>query len=198
MIDSILFAPQQGFDAISEGQVRPGHFRGVATIVNKLFNIVQPTNSYFGQKDAAQCVLIKRLVSDLDLDINVCIMDTIREEDGLAMSSRNTYLTDKEREAAVILYKSLTAAQDLFDDTIAAAAEHDDRYRQSTIQTSVLQETVMKNLLSEKLVSNVEYVSVDSKETMRPLDLVDINDGAIISIACRVGKVRLIDNFILQ
>lgn len=169
----------------------------MATIVNKLFNIVQPTNSYFGQKDAAQCVLIKRLVSDLDLDINVCIMDTIREEDGLAMSSRNTYLTDKEREAAVILYKSLTAAQDLFDDTIAAAAEHDDRYRQSTIQTSVLQETVMKNLLSEKLVSNVEYVSVDSKETMRPLDLVDINDGAIISIACRVGKVRLIDNFIL-
>ena len=94
-----------------EGKSRTGHFSGVATIVTKLFNIVQPTNAYFGQKDAVQCVLIKRIVDDLNMDVNVQIMDTIRESDGLAMSSRNAYLLANEREKAPIIYKSLFAAR---------------------------------------------------------------------------------------
>ena len=88
------------FDDIAEGKARPGHFSGVATIVTKLFNTIQPTNAYFGQKDAAQCVLIQRIVEDLDMDVNVNIIDTVREQDGLAMSSRNVYLTPEERKAA--------------------------------------------------------------------------------------------------
>lgn len=188
-IFSIIY--EKGFDEISEGRARPGHFRGVATIVNKLFNIIQPTNVYFGQKDAAQCVLIRRMVHDLDMDINVCVMDTIREKDGLAMSSRNAYLNAEERKAAVILYQSLCAAKNMFDNMVSAT--HGDK----TLSASVLKEKVMEVLTSEKLVSNVQYVSVDSKETMRPLETVSAEEGAIVSIACQVGSVRLIDNFVL-
>ena len=101
----------QGFDDIAEGLSRPGHFKGVATIVTKLFNIVNPTNAYFGQKDAAQCCLIRRIVHDLDMDVNIVVMDTVREPDGLAMSSRNAYLTVEERKAAPVVFRSLVTAR---------------------------------------------------------------------------------------
>lgn len=176
-----------GFDDLREGQARPGHFRGVATVVTKLFNIVQPTNAYFGQKDAAQCVLIQRLVKDLDMDLNIHVMSTIREEDGLAMSSRNAYLNKEERAAAVVLYKSLCAGKEVYESAFAS---------QMPIDAEIIRETVEGRLQKEPLVSRIEYVSVDSKETMQPLKEVGV-DGAIVSIACKVGSVRLIDNFIL-
>lgn len=173
----------QGFDNIPEGKSRQGHFAGVATIVTKLFNIVQPTNAYFGQKDAAQCVLIKRIVEDLDMDLNVCVMDTVREDDGLAMSSRNAYLKPNERAAAPVIYRSLSAAKAIYGE-------------QKSIESSELINIVRNVLNSEPLVSEIQYISVDSKATMQPLEQVS-EEGAIISIACKIGAVRLIDNVVL-
>lgn len=177
----------QGFDDTSEGKSRPGHFRGVATIVTKLLNIVQPTNAYFGQKDATQCVLIRRMVDDLDMNVNVNIGNTVRESDGLAMSSRNAYLTPTERSAAPIVYQSLCAAGDLF--RILKAGE--------SIDSSVLRDAVESVLRSEALVSEIHYVSIDSKSTMKTLEHVNREDGALISLACKLGSVRLIDNILL-
>ena len=181
-------------DILQEGKSRPGHFRGVATIVTKLFNIVQPTNAYFGQKDAAQCCLIRRIVEDLDMDVNVVIMDTIRESDGLAMSSRNAYLTTKERQVAPIVYKSLLAAKELYQQELL---QNNSDTENGTIPSIKLIDKVREVLSSEPLVSSIQYVSVDSKATMYPIDAVNGNDGAVISLACKVGNVRLIDNIIL-
>jgi pantoate--beta-alanine ligase len=175
----------QGFDDTSEGKSRPGHFRGVATIVTKLLNIVQPTNAYFGQKDAAQCVLIRRIVDDLNMDVNVIVADTVRESDGLAMSSRNTYLTPTERLAAPIVYQSLCAAR-----TLVLASD-------AAVESAVVRETAESVLRSEPLISEIQYVSIDNKSTMQSLEQVNREDGALISLACKLGSVRLIDNIII-
>jgi pantoate--beta-alanine ligase len=179
----VTYVDPEGFDDISEGHARPGHFRGVATVVTKLFNIIQPTNAYFGQKDAAQCCLIRRIVEDLNMDLTVNVMDTVRESDGLAMSSRNAYLTAEERKVAPIVYRSLCAAKELYE-------------KEQNIPCSQLRARVEEVLGSEQLVSSIQYISVDSKATMRPLDQVGA-DGAVISLACKVGSVRLIDNIML-
>ena len=179
----------QGFDETREGKSRTGHFSGVATIVTKLFNIVQPTNAYFGQKDAVQCVLIKRIVDDLNMDVNVQIMDTIRESDGLAMSSRNAYLLANEREKAPIIYKSLFAAQEVFDSRLARGMEE--------VDATDLEEVVRSILQTESLISDIQYVAIDDLETMQPLEKVG-SDGCIISLACMLGSVRLIDNIVLR
>ena len=181
-------------DILEEGKSRPGHFRGVATIVTKLFNIVQPTNAYFGQKDAAQCCLIKRVVEDLDMDVNVNIMDTVRERDGLAMSSRNAYLTPEERKVAPIVYRSLLAAKDFYQEELI---QNNSSSNDLSISSKRLIGKVREVLNSEPLVSSIQYISVDSKSTMYPIDDVNRHHGAIISLACKVGSVRLIDNIIL-
>lgn len=178
----------QGFDDIAEGRSRPGHFRGVATIVTKLLNIVQPTNSYFGQKDAAQCVLIRRIVEDLNMDVNVVIKDTIREDDGLAMSSRNAYLTQEERRAAPVVYRSLCSALRLYLEL---------KEEGESISSDEIRALVKGVLLTEPLVSEIQYVSVDSKTTMRPCDRVYQGEGAVVSLAITLGRVRLIDNIVL-
>jgi pantoate--beta-alanine ligase len=180
---NVTYVDCRGFDDIPEGRERPGHFKGVATIVTKLFNIVQPTNAYFGQKDAAQCVLIRRIVDDLNMDVNVIIRDTIREEDGLAMSSRNAYLSESERQAAPVVYRSLMAAKELFS-------------RNPSVTTSDIIETTTMVLKSEPLISEIQYISVDSKETMQPISQ-PTQDGTIISLACKIGSVRMIDNIVL-
>lgn len=179
----VTFVEPEGFDDIPEGKARPGHFRGVATIVTKLFNIVQPTNAYFGQKDAAQCCLIRRIVEDLDMDLNVIVKDTIREDDGLAMSSRNAYLKPEERKAAPIIYQALRTAREqyLADPGVSATA---------------LRETVQSILQTEPLVSEIQYISVDNKATMKTISRVG-EEGGVISLACKVGSVRLIDNIVL-
>lgn len=186
----LTFVNLEDFEQTSEGISRPGHFRGVATIVTKLFNIVQPTNAYFGQKDAAQCVLIRRIVQDLDMDLSIKIMDIWREADGLAMSSRNMYLTEKERNTASIIYQSLCAARKFHMDTITLARG------ELKLDARDIKEVVTNVLNSEPMVTNVQYVSVDSKDTMKKLLEVG-TDGAIISIACTIGRVRLIDNIVL-
>jgi pantoate--beta-alanine ligase len=177
----VTYVVPETFDAISEGRVRPGHFRGVATVVAKLFNIIQPTNAYFGQKDAAQCCLIRRMVEDLNMDLNVITMETIRESDGLAMSSRNAYLTVDERKAAPIVYRSLCAVRDLY-----SRSEH-------SVSSVELRDTLEQVLRSEPLV---QYFSVENNATMQPIEQVS-QEGAIISLACKLGSVRLIDNIIL-
>lgn len=178
-----------GFDKKREGMERPTHFRGVATIVTKLFNIVQPTNAYFGQKDAVQCLLIRRIVDDLDMDVNVQIMDTVREADGLAMSSRNAYLTPEEREKAPIVYQSLCAARELYESRFSRGMEE--------IDAQDLQEVVEAILKTEPVISEIQYVAVDDLENMRPLQKAG-EAGCIISLACIVGSVRLIDNLVLR
>jgi pantoate--beta-alanine ligase len=179
----VTYVDPEGFDNIPEGRSRPGHFRGVATIVTKLFNIIQPTNAYFGQKDAAQCCLIRRIVEDLDMDVNVCIMDTIREKDGLAMSSRNAYLSIEERKVAPAIYRSLCSAKELYA-------------QKSVVSSSELIALVESVLRSEPLVSEIQYVTVDSKATMQPIEQMG-EEGGVISLACKLGSVRLIDNIML-
>jgi pantoate--beta-alanine ligase len=177
------FVEPEGFDDIPEGRSRPGHFRGVATIVTKLFNIVQPTNAYFGQKDAAQCSLIRRIVEDLDMDLHVVVRDTIREGDGLAMSSRNAYLSSEERKAAPIIFKALRTAKEQY-------------LANPSISSDTIAHTVNSILKTEPLIGEIHYVSVDNKATMKPIKQVG-EDGGVISLACRVGAVRLIDNIVL-
>jgi pantoate--beta-alanine ligase len=159
--------------------------------VIKLLNIVQPTTLYLGQKDAAQCVMIRRIVNDLNLNVGIEIVPTVRASDGLALSSRNAYLTNVERQAAPVLYKSLCAARDLFESFQLKAISQG-------VKSALLYSAVESALRSESLISTIHYISIDSRETMRPLDEVLLSDGAIISIACQVGNVRLIDNIIVS
>ncbi|MFC1911154.1 pantoate--beta-alanine ligase [Chloroflexota bacterium] len=164
-----------------EGASRPGHFRGVATIVAKLFNIVQPTRAYFGQKDAQQVVVIKRMVADLNMNLEVVIAPTSRESDGLAMSSRNSYLSPKERQAATILFKALALAQRLRRGGEKDAGEIRRR---------------MAALVQKEPLACVDYVSIADAETLEELNLLD--RPAVASLAVRIGKTRLIDNMPLE
>ena len=170
-----------GVTEMLEGAARPGHFRGVATIVCKLFNIVQPNRAYFGQKDAQQTVVISRMVRDLDMPLEVVVCPTVREPDGLAMSSRNAYLAADERRAATVLYRALTTA--------------DSRLRAGERSGEVLRRTIRATLATEPL-ADLDYVSIADRSTLLELDLVP-SQGALASLAVRIGKTRLIDNFIL-
>jgi pantoate--beta-alanine ligase len=173
----------EGITSVLEGAMRPGHFRGVATVVSKLFNVVQPTRAYFGQKDAQQVAVIKRMVLDLDFPLEVVVGPTMREPDGLAMSSRNVYLSPEERQAALVLYRSLTAAQELWN-----AGER---------RGSALREAMQRVLDAEPL-SRPDYVSVADPLTLQELDDSAQARQALASLAVRIGKTRLIDNIILS
>jgi pantoate--beta-alanine ligase len=164
-----------------EGAARPGHFRGVATVVAKLFNIVQPTRAYFGQKDVQQVVVIKRMVADFNMGIEIVVMPTVRESDGLAMSSRNIYLSAKERQAATILFKALTLARQL-----RQGGERDaEKIRQQ-----------MTLLIQKESLAQIDYVSIADAETLAELNLLD--RPAVASLAVRIVKTRLIDNMPLE
>ncbi|MEA1872349.1 MAG: pantoate--beta-alanine ligase [Chloroflexota bacterium] len=164
-----------------EGASRPGHFRGVATVVAKLFNIVQPSRAYFGQKDAQQVVVIKRMVADLNMGIEVVVVPTVRESDGLAMSSRNIYLSPGERQAATILFKALNLAQQLWQ-----GGEKDaEKIRRQ-----------MTSLIQKEPLAQIDYVSIADAGTLEELTLIDC--PALASLAVRIGKTRLIDNMLLE
>jgi pantoate--beta-alanine ligase len=163
-----------------EGDVRPTHFRGVTTIVNKLFNIVRPTNAYFGQKDAQQVLVIKKMVTDINMNLKVVVCPTIREPDGLAMSSRNVYLNPEQRKAAPVLNKSLLLANELFT--------HGER------NTALILEK-MTVLIQKEPLANIDYVSISDTETLA--ELKTISKSALVSMAVRFGNTRLIDNIIL-
>ena len=164
-----------------EGASRPGHFKGVTTVCAKLFNIIQPTTAYFGQKDAQQAVVIKKMVADLNMSLEIVTVPTVREPDGLAMSSRNTYLNPEERRTATVLYQALGLAQKLW-----SQGERDAQcLRQEMIA-----------LIQKQPLANIDYVSVADAETLDELDMV--NPPALVSLAVKVGKTRLIDNIVLQ
>ena len=163
-----------------EGASRPGHFAGVATVVAKLFSIVQPTRAYFGQKDAQQTVVIRRMARDLDLPVEVVVAPTVREPDGLALSSRNSYLRPEERAAAPVLYRALREAQDRF-----AGGERDAAALRGVIEA----------IIAEEPGFAIDYVSVADPETLEELGTVA--GPALASLAARIGKTRLIDNVIL-
>jgi len=163
-----------------EGASRPGHFRGVTTVVAKLFNIVQPTRAYFGQKDAQQAIVIKKMVADLNMNLEIVTVPTVREPDGLAMSSRNTYLNPQQRQAVTVLYQTLSLAQKLW-----LQGEKDaDKLRQEMIA-----------LIQKQPLADIDYVSIADPETLDELDTV--NSPALVALAVKIGKTRLIDNIVL-
>ncbi len=164
------------------GAFRPDHFKGVATIVAKLFHIVRPKRAYFGQKDFQQTVVIKRVVKDLDMDVAVIVCPTIRESDGLAMSSRNAYLGEKERAASGIIFKCLSKAETLI--------------RSGTREPGSLNE-FMRNILSgEPVVSGVDYAGVYDPVTLN--EVTEISGEVLLAAAVRIGSTRLIDNILVD
>ncbi len=165
-----------------EGLHRPGHFRGVATVVSKLFNVTRPDRAYFGQKDGQQTVVIQKLARDLDIGVEVVVMPTIREPDGLAMSSRNVQLTSGQRHAAPVVYQALCQAYLLW----TSGEKNGDALREAA-----------KNVLeAEPMVDSIDYVSVASMTTLDEVELVD--GRVMVSAAARMGPVRLIDNIVLE
>ncbi len=191
----VVFAPSardmypEGFDTwvevgglaeVLEGEFRPGHFRGVATVCAKLFNITQPTYAYFGMKDYQQLQVIRKMVRDLDMPYQIMSVQTVREPDGLALSSRNRYLSPDERQTALVLSRSLARARDLFDSGERDAA---------AIQG------VTENLIKAEHGARVEYVAVVDAETLRPISRID--RPAVVLLAVRIGSTRLIDNTVL-
>jgi pantoate--beta-alanine ligase len=166
-----------------EGEVRPGHFLGVATVVAKLFNIVQPTRAYFGQKDAQQVAVIRKMVRDLAFPLEIVVGETMREPDGLAMSSRNVYLGPEERVAALCLFRALNTAKFLWD----VGERRGDVIREA-----------MQDVLAAEPLATPDYVSVADPVTLEELDDSGTAREALASLAVRIGKTRLIDNFILK
>ena len=164
-----------------EGRSRPGHFRGVCTVVLKLFEIVNPDVAYFGQKDAQQAVIVNKMVQDLNLEVKIQVIPTVREEDGLALSSRNVYLTKEQREAALCLVKSLREA-----DRLIQAGERDSR----------IIKREMKKLIDSESLARLDYIAVVDLEKLDPLD--KIKGEVLIAVAVFFGKVRLIDNMIVH
>ena len=191
----LVFAPEpedvypKGFDtwveagrvaSRLEGEARPGHLRGVATVVTKLFAIVRPDRSYFGQKDAQQAQVIRRINADLNLGVEVVVLPTVREPDGLAMSSRNAYLDPRERTAALVLYRSLCLAERMY-----AQGERD----------AAGIKAAMQDLMHAEPLANLDYVSIAHSETLDELE--NIKGPVLVSLAVRIGKTRLIDNIVL-
>jgi pantoate--beta-alanine ligase len=164
-----------------EGAMRPGHFRGVTTVVAKLFNGVQPHKAYFGQKDAQQAAVIRQMTRDLSYPIEIVVCPIVREPDGLAMSSRNVYLDPEQRRAATVLSRSLRAAQELYEN-----GERDaEQLRRK-----------MKEVLQSEPLADVQYVSCADYDTLEELD--SVKRKALLSMAVLIGKTRLIDNLILE
>lgn len=159
------------------GKTRPVHFRGVCTVVSKLFHIVAPDQAYFGQKDAQQLAIIRKMVNDLNFDIRIVGCPIIREEDGLAKSSRNTYLKPQERKAALCLYRAVQRGQEV----IAAGCS----------STAIQQE--MKKVIDAEPLAKIDYISVVDALTMQPVEKVERD--VLVAMAVYIGKTRLIDNF---
>jgi len=170
----------EGLTRRLEGAARPGHFRGVATIVTKLFNAVQPHKAYFGQKDAQQALVIRCMTRDLNFPIEIVVCPTVREPDGLAMSSRNVYLNPQERQAATVLFRALQAAQ---------AA-----YQQGERNAEVLR-TLMAEVIASEPLAQMQYVSVADYDTLEELQT--ISGKALLSMAVFIGNTRLIDNIVV-
>lgn len=192
----IIFAPSPGemypapfhtfveVEKLSEplcGRSRPGHFRGVATVVAKLFNIIRPHIAYFGQKDAQQAIIIKRMVHDLDMDVEIKVLPIVREKDGLALSSRNQHLNEAERRAAPILYKSLQEAERMI--------KLGERQSRNIIRR-------MEEMIKGENLAKIDYLAIVDGEALKERERVE--GKVFIALAVRIGKTRLIDNLMLE
>lgn len=173
----------EGLSEPMEGVARPGHFRGVATILTVLFNTIRPDFAFFGQKDAQQTLVVRRLVRDLAFEIEVVVLPTVREQSGLALSSRNAYLSDEDRQAAQVLYRALSQAREV--------------YLEGERNPKRLVETVRAQFEAEPR-ARLEYVGVVDADTMEKLDRLAEDRPVLVALAAHVGKTRLIDNIILQ
>jgi pantoate--beta-alanine ligase len=170
----------EGLSEKLDGRSRPGHFRGVTTVVAKLFNIVQPDFAFFGQKDAAQAAIVSKMVRDLNFDVRIVVCPIVREADGLAMSSRNVYLSPEQRKQALVLYRALMRVQTLAD-----------RGESNSARLKVAGEQVM----AEESAVKLDYFEIVDRGTLDPVS--DISGGALVAVAAHVGKTRLIDNIVL-
>ncbi len=164
-----------------EGEMRPGHFKGVTTVVAKLFNAVQPQKAYFGQKDAQQAAVIRRMTQDLNFPIEIVVCPTVREKDGLAMSSRNRYLEGEDRKAALVLFRALSAAKEVYE----AGERNAEELRRK-----------MKEVISAEPRAQMQYISCADYDTLEELETV--KGKTLLSMAVLIGKTRLIDNFVLS
>ena len=178
--DSLTFVEVENLEKLLCGKTRPTHFRGVTTVVAKLFGIVQPHLAYFGQKDAQQAIIIKRMVEDLNLPLKIRVLPTVREEDGLAMSSRNSHLTPEEREKAPVLYRSLKKAEEL----IKGGERNDGRVREE-----------MKKMIDTVGSTRLDYIAIVNPRNLE--DLEEIEGEVLIALAVCFPSARLIDNLIL-
>jgi pantoate--beta-alanine ligase len=163
------------------GAFRPGHFKGVATVVTKLLNIVKPTRAYFGQKDFQQSSIIKQLVKDLNIDVDIVVCPTVREQDGLAVSSRNAYLDIEQRRAATVIYRCLKEASDLI--------------KSGVMDGTYIKDFMKERILKEPRVSTVDYAGVYDPETM--VEVSEIKGNILLAVALRIGNTRLIDNMLV-
>ncbi len=177
------FVEVERLSHVLEGASRPGHFRGVATVVLKLFEIVRPDQAVFGQKDYQQQLVIRRMVDDLHLPISIRTCPTIREPDGLALSSRNRYLNPSERGASVVLYRALERAKQ----TIVDGEQRPDRIRQ------ILRETIQSESLAK-----LDYAEIADPDTLEPLSSFENGRRAVLLVAAWLGKTRLIDNALME
>ena len=179
--DFCTFVETQNLSKELCGKTRPIHFRGVCTIVSKLFNIVTPDKAYFGQKDAQQLAVIRRMVRDLNMDIDVVGCPIIRESDGLAKSSRNTYLSETERQAALVLSKAVFLGQDLM--------KNGERNADTIINK-------MSDLINKEPLAKIDYVQLVDADSIEPL--AEAKGRVLVAMAVYIGKTRLIDNFIME
>lgn len=177
---TVVFVTVEGISDILEGAIRPGHFRGVATVVAKLFNIVKPHKAYFGQKDFQQCAVIRRMVAGLNLDVEVIVLPTVREADGLAMSSRNSYLDAEQRQKATCLFRALAAGEKL----IKSGDREPEKIKQE-----------MRAILVQEKGVEVDYVEVADPDRLVPLETA--GGRMVLLVAARLGSTRLIDNLLI-
>jgi pantoate--beta-alanine ligase len=175
------FVTVEGLSEKLCGRSRPGHFRGVTTVVSKLFNIVEPDLAFFGQKDAAQAVIIRRMVRDLDFDLEIVVCPIVRESDGLALSSRNSYLDPQQRKQATVLYRSLMRVQFLSDKGESASAK---------LIAAALE------VFKEEPQVRLDYFEIVDRETLEPVP--NTSNGVLVAVAAFVGTTRLIDNIVLH
>jgi pantoate--beta-alanine ligase len=171
----------QGLSERLDGRSRPGHFKGVTTVVTKLFEIVRPELAFFGQKDAAQVAILRKMVADLNMDIQIVIEPTMREKDGLAMSSRNAYLNPEQRKQALVLHRALMRVQTAVDTGEVDAARL---------------AGIGKEVMAEERGAKLDYFEVVNPDTLEPVS--DVKGGALVAVAAWVGATRLIDNLIVH
>ncbi len=179
--NAVTYVTLEGMSEKLCGRSRPGHFRGVTTVVAKLFHIIEPELAFFGQKDAAQCAIIRRMVRDLNFPVEIVVGPIVREPDGLAMSSRNAYLSPQERKSALVLYRALGEVQKRFD--------QGERNTERLVETG-------KQVLSQEPGARVDYLETVDPDTLDPTS--EIRSETLVAVAAFVGGTRLLDNILLS